>query len=641
MTDRNRRWFGILNALTSQGLDAKEASDSGNLLLAQEVEPPKPDRAVSEAPHSDFLGPETPSVVHSSDAEPAFAAKGFEEARAEFVAHEAVAPSGRIDKGELRSSHGLDEAWIGGRTLREQSLLRLILTQDALRAAVSDGPIVELRASADERRGSLLPIAAVVEINSSDAKAAQAAIRNLKGELNAIFIHGALQFLTETRQFLGLCFSKLALGGMLVISAPHQFLYERKLRLPSRRNRQHRRFYTSNTLLADVEEAIDPCEFRVRFLGESDGGFPYRADLKASPDGGQDILLAIEKISRPPWRSALDEDEIWSETPSRAVRYLPLDKKKPAQTRIVAPDPKRVNRVIVIKLDHRGDFMMAGEAFRILRRAFESAEITLVCGSWNMPDAHGSGLFEEVIPFDFFPEDDSARLETPPRETLLADFAKHIEGKSYDLAIDLRLYDDSREVLQVIDARNRAGFDRYDSFPWLSIRLNTPSATVDDRAETGVITAALFHTSANHKAYEIAFEQAVWPQESRAIIWGPYQELRPGRYQFECLIEPLAEDFEIPFDIVRDSGSRTVAAGLLQIERGRHPRLDLQVDERVPEFEFRLVGSPKLEVKPFRFMGLRYLRPSVMRGAHQSEAMALLAHLVELRLRSAYTTELI
>ncbi len=38
-------------------------------------------------------------------------------------------------------------------------------------------------------------------------------------------------------------------------------------------------------------------------------------------------------------------------------------------------------------------------------------------------------------------------------------------------------------VLQAVDARNRAGFDRYNAFPWLSIRLSTPSATADDRAE--------------------------------------------------------------------------------------------------------------------------------------------------------------
>jgi hypothetical protein len=630
MTDRNKRWFGILGARSPQDL-ANASYDVGNL-LAGYVTPPQPDRNLTE---SDTL-------TLATSPYPGLGAQGFEEARADYVADVSVVatwPRETLQPGPLPNLH---EAWIGARTLREQSLLRLMLAQDSIRAAVTEGPVVELRASTGEQRDSLLPVAAVVEINAGDANAAQAAIRRLKSELSAIFIHDALQFLTETRQFLGLCFSKLTIGGMMLISAPHQFLYERKLRLPSRRNRLHRRFYTPNTLLADVEEAIDPCEYRIRFLGDSDADYAPWVGLNAEPDGGQDILLAIEKTVRPPWRPELDADEIWAETATKPVRHLPLDNNQPERIKVISPDAQGIDRVIVLKLDHRGDFLMATEAFKSLRRAFAGAELSLVCGLWNVADAKRSGFFDEVIPFDFFPEDDSAREARPSSETLVKGFARQMEAKSYDLAIDLRLYDDTRTILQAIDARHRAGFDRYDLFPWLTIRLNTPSATVDDRAESGVMTAANFHTSRGvHKTYEIAFEKSFRPTETRTIVWGPYQELKPGRYQFECLIEPLDEDFEILFDIVKDAGSRTVTAGLMRIERGRHPRLDLRVDERIPEFEFRLVGSPTLEVKPFRFMGLRYLRPSIIRGAHQSEAMALLARLAELRLRAAYTTELI
>ncbi|HXZ15596.1 MAG TPA: hypothetical protein VEH77_06440 [Roseiarcus sp.] len=487
-----------------------------------------------------------------------------------------------------------------------------------------------------------MPASATVEVNAGDAEASLATLSGLKGDLTAILAHNALQFLTETRQFLGLCFSKLALGGFLIISVPHQFMYERKLRLPSRRNRLHRRFYTASTLLADVEEAIDPCEFRIRYLGECDAGFPYRAELAASPDGGQDILLAIEKIARPPWRAALDADEIWDQTPTQPVRCLPLDIERPAPIRVVTPDPTGVSRVAVVKLDHRGDFTMAGEAFKILRSAFPAAEMTLVCGSWNVSEAERRGLFDEIVAFDLFPEDDSAKLEAPPREAMLASFARRMEGRRFDLAIDLRLYDDSRDVLKAIDAHHRAGFDRYDAFPWLNIRMNLPSATVDDRAEGGVIAANKFHmANGEHRTFEIVFERSLPMQELRSIVWGPYQKLSPGRYQFEVLVEPLSADFEIPYDIVKDSGTRTVTAGVLFVERGRFPRLELPVDEPIAEFEFRMFGSPAFEVKPFRFMGLRYTRPSVVRGAHQSEAMALLAHLAELRLRNAYVTELV
>jgi hypothetical protein len=638
MTDRNRSWFGTFGALTSQGFEAKSSSGGEGGPLGETASAPQSDRELTPSLRPEALQLEAGAGARASLGEGAFS--GFEQARVADVVSETAIPKRPPETMDSEASPTLDESWIGAQKPREQSLLRLILAQDALRAAAAKGAVVELRAAADEWRGSLLPIAATVTINSGDAQEAQANVGGLKNELNSLFIHNVLQFLSETRQFLGLCFSKLSIGGMMIISVPHQFLYERKLRLPSRRNPLHRRFYTPNTLMADVEEAIDPCEFRVRFLGDSDAGFPYWAGLNASPEGGQDIVLAVERIVRPPWRSELDADELWAETATKPVRFLPLDKNQPAPIRIVASDPHGIGRIIVLKLDHRGDFIMATEAFKTLRQAFGGARLTLVCGSWNIAEAKRSGFFDEVVAFDFFPEDDSARQERPPRETLIAGFVKKIEGECYDLAIDLRLYDDSREILQVVDARHRAGFDRYDLFPWLTIRLNMPSATADDRAETGVITAARFHTSAEHRTYEIALQQSFRPQDTRTIIWGPYEQLTPGRYQFECLIEPLDEDFEIPYDIVMDSGMRTLAAGVLQAARRRYPRFDLAVDERIPEFEFRLVGSPTFEVRPFRFMGLRYLRPSVVRAAHQSEAMALLARLVELRLRNAYTTEL-
>jgi len=116
--------------------------------------------------------------------------------------------------------------------------------------------------------------------------------------------------------------------------------------------------------------------------------------------------------------------------------------------------------------------------------------------------------------------------------------------------------------------------------------------------------------------------------------------LDPGQYQFEVLIEPLGGDFEIPFDAVKDPGLSALAAGLLAVGRDRHPRIELRIEERVSRFEFRLFCSPAYDLKPFRFLGLSYVRPSIVRGAHQAEAMALLARFVELRLRNAYATEL-
>ena len=212
---------------------------------------------------------------------------------------------------------------------------------------------------------------------------------------------------------------------MLIVTVPHQFLYERKLRLPSRRNPLHRRLIPQ-TLLADIEEAIDPCECRVRFLADHDDGYNYRAELNREPDGSQDIVVALERIARPSWRPELDQDELWSAPATSSVRYVEVDKRLPAPIRTIAPDPRGVDRIILVKLDHRGDFMMAKDAFKMFRDGFKKAEITLVCGSWNVAEAKGSGLFDRVMPFDFFPEDDFARLAMEPREVLIERFAEEI-----------------------------------------------------------------------------------------------------------------------------------------------------------------------------------------------------------------------
>ncbi len=533
---------------------------------------------------------------------------------------------------------GIDDVRSESLPLREQSLLKFILGQEPLRFALSEGPTVELRATGYALGGFLLPSIMGLEINSDDAAEALTAVSGLNDELSSILVHNALQFLSETRQFLGLCFSKLSVGGTLIITVPHQFLYERKLRLPSRRNRLHRRFYTANTLLADIEEAIDPCQYRVRFLGENDAGFDYGAELNSDADGGQDIVVALEKLARPAWRSDMGGDEVPVVARAKRLRIVELKTREPGPIRTIAPDRRGVDRILLLKLDHRGDFLLATEAFKVFRHTYDKAHVTLVCGSWNVGEAEKTGYFDKIIPFDFFSEDESARLETASPDVLTKKFAKLVGDEHYDLAVDLRLYDDTRELLQTINARNRAGFDRCDSFPWLSIRLNTPAVSFDDRAEAGLFAADRFSTAVcTHRTYEIAADAPFSPQKTQAIIWGPYEELKPGRYQFECLIEPLAEDFEIAFDIAMDSGTRTILAGLL---RGRYPRLDLQIDERFEKFEFRLVGRAGFEVKPFRFSGIRFVRPSIIRAVHQSEAMALLAHLVRLRLHDAYRAEL-
>ena len=531
----------------------------------------------------------------------------------------------------------------GNRVLLEILLAQTIVGQGRLRRAIEEGAVIELHPAGDENCRPLVSISATVGINCANAAEALCTVGGLSADCGVIVVRNVLQAVIETRQFLNVCFSKLALGGFLVVIVPHQFLYERKLRLPSLRNPLHRRFYTPGTLLADIEEAIDPCEYRLRFLGENDEGYDYRARLASEPVGGQEIVVALEKIAPPAWRHELEGQENWSTRATKPTRYVPITKGGTVKTLTVLPGSHEIRRIVALKLDHRGDFLMATEAFKVLRSSFPAAEITIVCGSWNRSEAETCGQFDKVVIFDFFPEDDSARLHIPPREALVEGFRKQLGGTSFDLAIDFRLFDDTRDVLRVITAQHRAGFDRLDFFPWLSIRLHMPSGTADDRAEQTALMADQFHTCLPlHRTYEIVADDSLRAFGDKALIWGPYSSLKPGVYEFECLIEPLSEELSIGYDIAVDAGRRKLCAGVVSLKRNEHPKFSLQIGESIDRFEFRLYRAGKpFQTKPFRFLGLRYVRQGVFRAPHQSEAMALLAHLAAFRLRNAFTAEVL
>jgi ADP-heptose:LPS heptosyltransferase len=112
-------------------------------------------------------------------------------------------------------------------------------------------------------------------------------------------------------------------------------------------------------------------------------------------------------------------------------------------------------KILVLKLDHLGDFVVALPAFRQLRQAFPHAEITVLCASWNRVWAERSRLFDAVVTFDFFaPTKGGPGGATSERR---ARFARLDLGR-FDLAIDLRHDPDTRPLLALVDAGLRAGF---------------------------------------------------------------------------------------------------------------------------------------------------------------------------------------
>lgn len=121
-----------------------------------------------------------------------------------------------------------------------------------------------------------------------------------------------------------------------------------------------------------------------------------------------------------------------------------------------AAAPRRpIRRLLVLKLDHIGDFVIGLRALRALRDGFPDAHLTLACARWNADWARRLGWIDSVIECDFFTE-----MNRDWRGPSLASYdaaAAQIPG-DYDLAIDLRHDADTRPCLYRVSARQRAGF---------------------------------------------------------------------------------------------------------------------------------------------------------------------------------------
>jgi len=118
----------------------------------------------------------------------------------------------------------------------------------------------------------------------------------------------------------------------------------------------------------------------------------------------------------------------------------------------------QIKKVLVIKLDHLGDFILAVPALRKLRSLYPTAKIDALVGSWNLPIARELGIFENVYTFDYFKAKSSLPPEFQKKE--LENFVTTLGV--YDLAIDLRRQPETRFILKDIKSRIKAGYSSFD-----------------------------------------------------------------------------------------------------------------------------------------------------------------------------------
>lgn len=129
--------------------------------------------------------------------------------------------------------------------------------------------------------------------------------------------------------------------------------------------------------------------------------------------------------------------------------------------------------ILLIKLDHLGDFILAIPAIKKLSARYPAARIDAVVGSWCLPLARSLGVFNQIYTFDFFKQKSAASPSA--NSAAIKGFIEKLPDH-YDIAIDLRRQPDGRQLLVAIGARLKVAYQTFNRELDQQINLLLPSA---------------------------------------------------------------------------------------------------------------------------------------------------------------------
>jgi ADP-heptose:LPS heptosyltransferase len=129
-----------------------------------------------------------------------------------------------------------------------------------------------------------------------------------------------------------------------------------------------------------------------------------------------------------------------------------------------------IKKILVVKLDHIGDCIIAFPAIRRLKRYFPESRIVVLTSHASRSVWEMEPTVDATIEFDFF----HARSSLGQVELSDEDWdalSDRLKPERFDLAIDLRKHLETRPVLQHCGARYVAGVDYRSKFPWLDVAI--------------------------------------------------------------------------------------------------------------------------------------------------------------------------
>jgi ADP-heptose:LPS heptosyltransferase/GT2 family glycosyltransferase len=243
---------------------------------------------------------------------------------------------------------------------------------------------------------------------------------------------------------------------------------------------------------------------------------------------------------------------------------------------------EEIERILVVKLDHIGDFVTALQPIRRLKEIFPKATITVLAGHASRAFASLEAAISEFIAFDFF----HARSQLGERELESDDFIaleKQLRPYRFDLAVDLRKHTSTRDVLKYTGARFLAGFDYLGQFPFLDVSLDWDGDRTLQRKRSHIIddllglVNAIGHATKTDRAVmqprPTRMPLSDLPEEVQTLFARPVVAVHPGAgnttkqwptEHFSALIDLLIERNGVNVLLIGGPDEVAVANDLLQ-----------------------------------------------------------------------------
>jgi ADP-heptose:LPS heptosyltransferase len=133
--------------------------------------------------------------------------------------------------------------------------------------------------------------------------------------------------------------------------------------------------------------------------------------------------------------------------------------------------PQEITQILVVKLDHIGDFILSLPAIRRLREIFPVSVITLLAAPASIALAHLEPAIDECISFEFFHAQSQLGERNVTASELTA-LAERLSTYRFDIAVDLRKHPSTRHILRYTGARLLAGYNVDGQYPWLDVSLD-------------------------------------------------------------------------------------------------------------------------------------------------------------------------